>query len=58
LAGKEYYYSLQQIIDYTGNNEKMHFTWQVEEYLPSGLYQIDIFADNQLIGAESFSLND
>lgn len=58
LAGKEYYYSLQQIIDYTGNNEKMYFTWQVEEYLPSGLYRIDIFADNQLIGAESFSLND
>lgn len=58
LAGKEYYYSLQQIIDYTGNNKKMYFTWQVEEYLPSGLYRIDIFADNQLIGAESFSLND
>lgn len=36
----------------------MYFTWQVEEYLPSGLYRIDIFADNQLIGAESFSLND
>ena len=59
LSGdKEYYYSLQQIIDYTGNDEKMYFTWQVEEYLPSGLYHIDIFADNQLIGTESFSLND
>lgn len=54
--GREHYFSLQQIIDYTGDSEKMYFSWNVEEYLPQGLYQINIYADSLLIGNQSFSL--
>ncbi len=56
IDGREHYYSLQQIIDYTGDSEKMYFSWNVEEYLPQGLYQINIYADSLLIGNRSFSL--
>lgn len=55
---KERYYSLQQIIDYTGNTEKMYFNWKVEEYLPAGRYEVDIYADTQLIGNLPFELQD
>lgn len=58
LDGKECYYSLQQIIDYTGNNEKMYFNWKVEEYLTAGRYDVIIYADTQLIGSQPFELND
>lgn len=34
----------------------MYFSWNVEEYLPQGLYQINIYADSLLIGNRSFSL--
>ena len=50
------YYSLRQIVDYTGIAEKMYFSWNVEEYLHSGIYSIEIYADNQLIGSGIFSL--
>lgn len=50
------YYSLRQIMDYTGIAEKMYFSWNVEEYLHSGIYSIEIYADNQLIGSGIFSL--
>lgn len=56
IDGREHYFSLQQIIDYTGDSEKMYFSWNVEEYLPQGLYQINIYADSLLIGNQSFSL--
>ena len=56
IDGREHYFSLQQIIDYTGDSEKMYFSWNVEEYLPRGLYQINIYADSLLIGNQSFSL--
>lgn len=56
IDGREHYFSLQQIIDYTGDSEKMYFSWNVEEYLPQGLYQINIYADSLLIGNRSFSL--
>lgn len=50
------YYSLRQIMDYTGIAEKMYFSWNVEEYLPVGIYSVEIYADNQLIGSGIFSL--
>ena len=56
IDGREHYFSLQQIIDYTGDSEKMYFSWNVEEYLPQGLYQINIYAHSLLIGNRSFSL--
>lgn len=56
IDGREHYFSLQQIIDYTGDSEKMYFSWNVEEYLPQGLYQINIYADSLLIGNRSFTL--
>ena len=50
------YYSLRQIMDYTGIAEKMYFSWNVEEYLPVGIYSVEIYADNQHIGSGIFSL--
>ena len=58
VDGRECYFSLQQIIDYTGNSEKMYFTWNVEEYLPQGVYQVNIYADSLLLGGQTFTLND
>lgn len=50
------YYSLRQIVDYTGIAEKMYFSWNVEEYLHAGTYSVEIYADNQLIGSGIFFL--
>ncbi len=50
------YYSLRQIMDYTGMAEKIYFSWNVEEYLYAGSYSVEIYADNQLIGSGIFSL--
>lgn len=58
VDGRECDFSLQQIIDYTGNSEKMYFTWNVEEYLPQGVYQVNIYADSLLLGGQTFTLND
>ena len=58
VDGRECDFSLQQIIDYTGNSEKMYFTWNVEEYLPQGVYQVNIYADSLLLGEQTFTLND
>lgn len=58
VDGRECDLSLQQIIDYTGNSEKMYFTWNVEEYLPQGVYQVNIYADSLLLGEQTFTLND
>lgn len=58
VQGNEYYYSLHQIIDYMGVDEKLYFQWKVEEYLPAGEYIIELYADSRLIGQGSFSLEE
>ena len=31
--------------------------WDVEEFLQAGTYRVDIFADGNLIGSQSFELD-
>lgn len=50
-------YSCSKIIEFAGeeiNDVKMY--WDVDEYLYSGSYEVEIFADNYLIGKGSFEL--
>ncbi len=54
----EKYYSMHQIIDYTGNEEKLYFQWKVEEYMPAGEYIVEIYTDTQLIKTETFILEE
>ena len=50
-------YSEKRTIEYTGEERQMSIYWQIEEYLQSGMYRVDIFADGNLIGRKSFQLD-
>ena len=54
---REINYSCRKLIEYTGeelNDVTMY--WAVEEFLYTGEYRVDIFADNYMIGTRSFTL--
>ena len=55
---KEINYSIKRIVEYGGEEIPVTLYWNVEEYLMPGTYRADIFADGNLIGSRSFSLND
>lgn len=54
---KKINYSIRKDIEYTGEEQALTVYWKVEEFLHPGDYRIDIFADGNLIGSRSFSLN-
>lgn len=54
---RELVYSIKKYIEYNGEEQAVTVYWDVEEYLYSGTYRVDIFADGTLIGSQSFSLN-
>lgn len=53
---QEINYSIRKIIEYDGEEVVVTVYWPIEEYLYPGTYRADIFADGNLIGQKSFSL--
>ncbi len=49
-------YSIKKYIEYTGEEQNVTVYWDVEEYLPSGTYNVYIFSDGSMIGQQSFSM--
>ncbi len=56
FENKEIPYSMKRVIEYGGEEVPVTLYWKVEEYLMPGTYRVDIFADGNLIGSRSFSL--
>lgn len=55
---REINYSMKRVVEYGGEELSVTLYWNVEEYLMPGTYRADIFADGNLIGSRSFTLND
>lgn len=49
-------YSIRKDIEYSGEEQSVTVYWKVEEFLQSGTYRVDIFADGNLIGKKTFSM--
>ena len=49
-------YSIKKYIEYTGEEQAVSVYWDVQEFLYSGNYRLDIFAEGNLIGSSTFSL--
>lgn len=49
-------YSISRQIEYGGEQTSLTMYWDVQEYLPEGSYQAEIFAEGYLIGRYSFTL--
>ena len=58
FEGKEINYSMKKMIEYEGEEVPVTMYWDIEEYLSPGTYRVDIFADGNLIGKQSFTLKD
>lgn len=50
-------YSVKKYIEYNGEEQSITLYWDVEEYLEAGTYKLFIFADKQMIGETSFTLD-
>ncbi len=50
-------YSIKKYIEYTGEEQSVTVYWNVEEFLQAGTYRVDIFADGNLIGSQTFDLD-
>lgn len=50
-------YSIKKFIEYTGEEQQVKVYWEVEEFLQAGTYRVDIFADGNLIGSQTFGLD-
>jgi hypothetical protein len=55
---KEINYSSKRLIEYSGEEVPVSIYWKIEEFLSPGVYRVDIFADGNLIGSETFKLED
>jgi len=49
-------YSIRKDIEYTGEEQSVSVYWDVAETLSTGGYRVDIFADGNLIGSTTFTL--
>lgn len=56
FEGKEITYSMKKMIEYEGEDVAVTLYWNIEEFLSPGTYRADIFADGNLIGRKSFTL--
>ncbi|MDR1780830.1 MAG: hypothetical protein LBR50_08910 [Tannerella sp.] len=56
FENKEIAWSMMKTIEYDGEEVQVVMYWDVEEYLSPGTYRADIFADGNLIGRKSFTL--
>ena len=58
FEGSEIPYSCAKMIEFDGEEiSEVVMYWDVDEYLYTGTYEVDIFADNYKIGDGTFSLN-
>ena len=55
---REINYSSKRIIEYDSEEVTVSIYWPIEEFLSPGTYRADIFADSNLIGSQSFKLED
>lgn len=51
---REIGYSIKKEIEYTGEEQEVTMYWDIEEFLQPGTYRLYIFADNVMIGSNSF----
>ncbi len=49
-------FSIKKYIEYNGEEQTVTVYWNVDEYLSSGTYRVDIFAEGSLIGSQPFDL--
>lgn len=56
FEGKEINYSMKKQVEYDGEELPVTMYWNIEEFLSPGTYRVDIFADGNLIGRKSFTL--
>jgi len=56
FEGKEINYSVKRTIEYDGEETSVSIYWKIEEFLSPGTYRVDIFADGNRIGSQSFKL--
>jgi len=54
FENREINYSAKRNIEYEGEEQPVTIYWDVEEYLPTGTYRVDIFADGNRIGQKTF----
>lgn len=57
FEGKDINFSMRRIIEYDGEETAVTLYWDIEEFLSPGTYRVDIFADGNLIGKKSFTLD-
>ena len=58
FEGKDINYSIKKMIEYEGEEVPVTMYWNLEEFLSPGPYRVDIFADGNLIGQRSFTLEE
>lgn len=58
FEGKDINYSMKKMIEYEGEEVPVTMYWNIEELLSPGTYRVDIFADGNLIGQRSFTLEE
>ena len=51
-------YSMRRIVEYGGEEIPVTMYWDIEEFLMAGTYKADIFADGNLIGPRSFTMQE
>lgn len=47
---------MKKLVEYDGEELPVTMYWNIEEFLSPGTYRVDIFADGNLIGRKSFTL--
>lgn len=57
FEGKDINYSMKRTIEYDGEEAALTLYWDIEEFLSPGTYMLDLFADGNHIGRESFALS-
>ena len=58
FENKEIVYSEKRDVEYDGEEQNVNIYWNIEEFLPSGMYKVDIFADGNRIGGARTELKD
>ncbi len=54
---RELPFSIKKYIEYTGEEQSVTVYWDVNEFLYAGSYRLEIFAEGNLIGSSTFTLN-
>ena len=48
---------MKKTVEYTGQETPVTMYWNVSQTLVGGTYQVSIFAEGNMIGSKSFTLN-